>query len=307
MEVAQIARAIAKILRLNEDLTEAIALAHDIGHTPFGHSGEKKLNELMKDHGGFEHNKQSLRIVEELEEKYPDFPGLNLTYEVREGLDKHKTDYDSTGNPKFGPGCPTLEAQIVNISDEIAYSSHDLDDGLTSKILKENDLKELSILKGLFKENEKLTENRKKYQIIRNLINIFITDLVSNTKLELEKNDIKTIEQIRERTKPLVSFSKAVQEQKNELNGFLYKNFYRHYKVIRMEVKHQRILEELFTTYIKNFGLSSKTESILPEEIRKKADKNNSKERVVCDYIAGMTDRYAVMEYKKLFDPLERV
>jgi dGTPase len=300
IEVTQIARTIARTLRLNEDLVEAIALAHDLGHTPFGHSGEEKLNELMKKYGGFEHNRQSLRIVDELEERYPEFNGLNLTYEVREGLAKHKTDYDNSTSKEFNTSNPSLEAQVVNLADEIAYNSHDLDDGIKSALLKIEDVDKLEICKEFSQKISNLSFEKRRYLLVRGIINSLSTDLINETLKNLEIYKIKSVDNIRNVNKPIASFSIEMSKKKEELRKFLFKNLYKHYKVIRMEVKAHKILEDLFNTYLKNF------DKILPSDLLEKT-KKYSKEQIVCDYIAGMTDRYALEEHKKLFDPFERV
>jgi len=308
MEVSQIARSLARNLMLNEDLTEAIALAHDLGHTPFGHSGEEKLNELMKAHGGFEHNKQSLRIVTKLEERYPGFPGLNLTYEVLEGIDKHRTDYDNSGSKLFKSRFPTLEAQLVNLADEIAYNTHDLDDGIKSDLLKIEQLKGLSICSSIYKDYENEKPEIRRYQIVRELVNKFSTDLITQTTKNIEELKLKSVDNARKAKIAAVSFSKKLTEQKNELKHFLYENLYKHYRVVRMETKHQRLLEDLFKVYMERFEHNPAKDkySILPREIWEKA-KTESKEQVVCDHIASMTDRYAIGEHKKLFEASERV
>jgi dGTPase len=300
MEGAQIARGIARALRLNEDLSEAIILAHDLGHTPFGHSGEVVLNRLMKEHGGYEHNRQSLRIVTVLEDRYPDFPGLNLTYEVREGLAKHQSAYDKP-NPQATfkkKGNPTLEAQIVNIADEIAYSNHDLDDGLRSGLIS---LKQLSEI-VLWEEHFKKTKGEEKIRIrqtVRGIINDFVTDLVTRIEENLEKNSIKNLADVRAAKSKLVDTHPEFDKKNRELKGFLREKMYKHYRVERMADKAERILESLFGTYIKN-------PKILPPEVSEKIKKGGL-ERTVCDYIAGMTDRFALEECKKLFDPHEKV
>lgn len=310
MEVAQIARTLARNLKLNEDLVEAVALAHDLGHTPFGHSGEEKLNKLMEKYGGFEHNKQSLRVVEKLEERYPDFPGLNLTSEVLEGIDKHQTDFDKPGKTRDAK-LPTLEAQIVNLSDEIAYNTHDLDDGIKSGLLKLENLEKLEICRDFLKKSKNLKQEIKRYQLVRYLINILSTDLVNQTIQNLKDKKIKSVDDVRNTNIRLVGFSRNITSRKNELRDFLFKNLYKHPRVVRMEVKHQKILADLFNTYLKNFdeNIRNKKFSILPVEMRKKVENNTKKAKaqVVCDYIAGMTDRYALEEHKKLFDPFERV
>lgn len=314
-EVAQIARTIAKTLRLNEELTESIALAHDIGHTPFGHSGETVLNRLMKEDGGFEHNRQSLRVLNELEQKYPDFDGVNLTWETKEGIIKHSTDYDNAACKEYDPNLsPTMEAQIVNLADEIAYNSHDLDDGITSGILSVEMLKETVIWGKIQKTLDKtkfdsLPLDMKKYNICRALINLQITNLVETTINNIKKNDIDSVEKVRKYKKSLVEFDDDMQKTHKDLKSFLYKNFYKHYKVIRMEYKAEKIIEELFKIYDKRGSVVDKRgveSSILPPEALKRMGKDSIK-RIICDYIAGMTDRFILEEYKKLFDPDEKV
>lgn len=308
MEVAQIARSLARTLKLNEDLTEAIALAHDLGHTPFGHSGEEVLDRLMKKHGGkFEHNEQSLRIVKKLEKRYPKFDGLNLTYEVMEGLDKHKTAYDKTGSKgSFG----TLEAQVVNLSDEIAYHTHDLDDGIKSNLLKLDELNDIHICQDLL---EKMDRNEhpdvKRYQMVKFLINGFCKDLIKQSLSNIEKHGLKSVDDVRKASSEIVSFSAKMEEKKEELRKFLYEKLYKHYRVVRMEVKYQNILEKLFDTYTRYFEHKpeNKIYSMLPQNIRTKVDKDNDMYRVICDHIASMTDSYALEEYKKLFDANEKV
>lgn len=316
-EVVQISRTLAKTLRLNEELTEAIALAHDIGHTPFGHSGEEALNKLMKDEGGFEHNVQSLRVLEELEEKYTDFPGLNLSWEVREGIIKHKTDYDNPYIKEYEPRkSPTLEAQIVNVADEIAYNSHDIDDGITSDILTIESLKKTRIWQEISKyingkQFDKLPKDMQKYNITRGLINIQISDLIKGTVENLKRYKINSIDDIRNIKQPIVEFSSVMKEMHRDLKDFLYKNFYKHYKIIRMEYKAEKIIHDLFKIYLERGANKDKRKknlkiSILPPEVYRRIGKDSLK-RVICDYIASMTDRYILDEYKKLFDPYEKV
>ncbi len=309
MEVSQIARTLARNLRLNEDLTEAIALAHDLGHTPFGHSGEEKLDQLMKAHGqkGFEHNSQSLRIVTLLEERYPGFTGLNLTYEVREGIDKHRTDFDK---PASGNSQPTLEAQVVNLADEIAYNSHDLDDGIKANLVEVDKLKDLAICVEIYKKGSAMDKSSLRYHIVRNIIDVLSKDLIQQTETNIAEHKIKTVEDVRRLKTPAVAFSTETVKKKNELKAFLTQNLYKHYRVIRMEVKHQRILEELFNTYLGRFDENREKGiySILPPEVLEKHHKlNTTKEQAVCDYIASMTDNFALMEHKRLFDPMEKV
>jgi dGTPase len=304
IEVAQISRSLARALRLNEDLTEAIALAHDMGHTPFGHSGEETLNEIMRSYGGFEHNRQSLRVVDLLEERYPDFPGLNLTYEVREGIIKHETVYDkplpSEFNPKF---CPTLECQVVNLADEIAYTSHDIDDGLRSMVLSDEELNEVELwresIEEIGKKYKNLSPYQKHSQAVRMIINLEVTDAIRETNARLLKYQIKSVEEVRSLGENLLSFSSGLKKINSQLKMFLFNKLYRHYRMIRMADKAKRIITRLFEVYQDN-------PDQLPPHTQDKF-KEFDKMQVICDYIAGMTDRFALQEYKKLFDPFERV
>ena len=305
LEVAQIARTIAASLRLNVDLTEAISLAHDLGHTPFGHSGEEALNQLMVKFGGFNHNLQGLRVVDILEERYPDFPGLNLTWEVREGIVKHSSTFDKAVEIKeLAPGeLPTLETQIVDIADEIAYDNHDLDDGIASGLLKESDLEKLPIWNNICakisKKYVKMDEERRRYLIIRSLIDLQVTDLIQEADRNINKLKIKSCLDVKKLHKKIVSFSKEMLNLRKPLREFLMQKLYHHYRVIRMSDKAKRFIQELFSVYI------DKPEQ-LPTKIQKRIPIDGTR-RVVCDYIAGMTDRYALDEYKKLFDPYEKV
>jgi dGTPase len=305
IEVSQIARTIAAALRLNVDLTEAIALAHDLGHTPFGHSGEEILNELMKDCGGFNHNAHGLRVVDYLEERYPDFPGLNLSWEVREGIVKHSSPFDKAGKIKefAGKGMPLLETQVVDIADEIAYDNHDIDDGLTSGLISEDDLKKLGIWENINRQignkYDKIEIELHKYQIIRFLIDIQVTDLITETENNIKRLKLKSSLEAKKCPFKIVSFSKNMLDLRKPLRKFLMDNLYHHYRVVRMSNKAKRFIKELFEDYLE------KPEQ-LPTQIQKKIPKDGVK-RVVCDYIAGMTDRYALDEYKKLFYPYEKV
>ena len=306
LEVAQIAVSIARTLRLNEDLVETVALAHDLGHPPFGHAGEDALRVLMNDHGGFEHNLQGLRIVDLLEERYPEFPGLNLTWEVRESINKPRPPYDQPGVAvALDPATsPLLESQIADIADEIAYDNHDLDDGVTSGLIKEEELSGLA----LWEEARAAVEARaprmspeiRKYQIIRALINRQITDLVQTSAAQLVSRGIRSVEEVRACPEPLITFSQTMQELRKPLKAFLWMHLYHHYRVVRMADKAKRFITELFQLYV------SKPEQ-LPKTSRSRIERGEQKARVVCDYIAGMTDRYCLEEYKKLFDPFERV
>ena len=305
IEVAQIARTIASALRLNIDLTEAIALAHDLGHTAFGHSGEDALNELMAKEGGFNHNAHGLRVVDYLEERYPDFPGINLTWEVREGIAKHSTAFDNNISLKgLAPEeSPTLETQVVDIADEIAYDNHDLDDGLTSGLIKESDLEALSIWEGINKKiaqkYKNISDEKKKYLIIRSLIDLQVTDLIQEAEKNILKLKLKSYKDAKKIDKKVVTFSPDMLELRKPLRGFLMERLYNHYRVVRMSIKAKRFIQELFRVYVAY-------PKQLPERVQKRIA-HDGVARAVCDYIAGMTDRYALDEYKKLFDPYEKV
>ena len=305
IEVSQIARTIASTLGLNGDLTEAIALAHDLGHTPFGHSGEEALNELMSGLGGFNHNLQGLRVVDYLEDRYPDFPGLNLTWEVREGIAKHSSAFDIAVKIKeLAPReMPTLETQVVDIADEIAYDNHDIDDGLTCGLIKEGDLENLSIWNRINKsipgKYAQINPEKRKYLIIRSLIDMQVTDLIRETESNIRKLKLKSSLDVKKLDKKAVSFSRAMLSLRKPLRAFLRENLYAHYRVVRMSTKAKRFIQELFKVYIAN-------PRQLPLDTQKRIAKDGVR-RAVCDYIAGMTDRYALDEYKKLFNPYEKV
>lgn len=306
LEVAQIARGISRALNLNEDLVEALALAHDLGHTPFGHTGELVLNRLMSDYGGFEHNRQSLRIVETLEQRYPGFDGLNLSWETREGIIKHSTDYDKAGREAVGryepDSRPTLEAQIIDLADEIAYNNHDIDDGLKAGYIKLEDLKEIELWRETFcmvgEKYPGLDSKRHVLQTISHLIGRLIHDLVTETTKKIEQNRIQDIADVRSHPVNLVSLSPRMLELNRALKNFLYQRLYRHYKVELMRVKAERFLTRLFENYQKN-------PTLLPERQQQRYERFGV-ERVICDYIASMTDRYAQDEYKRLYEPFER-
>ncbi len=305
IEVAQISRTIARALGLNEDLSEAIALAHDLGHPPFGHTGENLLNKLMAKHGGFEHNRHSMKIVEELEQRYPEFPGLNLTYEVREGIAKHNTEHDKQDSDDNyeGTKASSLEAQIVDLADEIAYNNHDMDDGLSSKLINPEHLKDVGLWRESYDSAEKLypksDHKTLKYLAIRTIINRQVTDLVNTIKHRIKKEGLTTLRSIRESGKPTAGFSPEMEKMNIELKRFLRTNLYLHYKVLRMADKAERILTGLFEVY-------SNRPRLLPPHFFSELERVG-KERLVCNYIAGMTDRFAIDEYKKLFDPYEKV
>ncbi len=307
LEVATVSRTIAQSLYLNPDLAEAIALAHDLGHTPFGHTGEEVLNELTKDIGGFEHNRQSLRVVEYLERKYPDFPGLNLTYETREGIIKHSTRYDQPGEKSLftrDEMLPSLEAQIVNIADELAYTAHDIDDGLYSKVLVWEELEKgfplwREIAARMRREYPEADEEILRSLCVRELINTLVTDVLEESARRIESVNPKSVDDVRRAPYPLIGFSSAMEEQLQYAGKFLYENMYRHYKVLRMATKARIIIEALFEAYMKE-------PKQLPRTSRMRLE-TDSKEQVIADYIAGMTDRYAMQEYKKLYDPYEKL
>jgi dGTPase len=301
LEVAQIARSICKSMALNEDLAEAIALAHDLGHPPFGHTGQDILGALMKDFGGFEHNRQALRIVKFLEKKYPEFDGLNLTWELLEGISKHSRDEENPILQQENYHSPSLEMQVADFADGIAYNAHDLDDGITSSLLDLDQLREIE----LWRENEKwldekytnLTFTLKKYQIVRRIINDLISDFRETTQNNIDKSELKSVNEVRLCKKRMASFSSEMGEKNLQLKKFLHKNMYQHQRVRVMEFKADLFLNKLFQAYRDRKGL-------LPASVLESTN-NDSKERRICDYISGMTDRYAIGEYKKLFDPEE--
>jgi dGTPase len=302
IEVAQIVRSLARALGANEDLCEAICLAHDLGHPAFGHKGEATLNELMVDHGGFDHQRQTLRIVTALEERYPDFPGLNLTYEVREGLVKHDTDYDETDATGYEPELAgTLECQLANLADEIAYNAADLEDGLRSGLLDPLEVRDLAIwgtvMRSIGEKLECRLDDLLRSRVIRRLIGIEVTDAITNTAASLAELSARTPDDIRRVGANIAAFSPELAEMNLQLKAFLLQNFYRHPRLVRMSAKAHRLLSDLFLAYL-NEPLQ------LPHEIQARIRRGpDSVQRVVCDYIAGMTDRYAILEHKKLFDP----
>jgi dGTPase len=307
LEVAQIARGIARRLALNEDLVEALSLAHDLGHTPFGHTGERVLNRLMAEAGGFEHNRQSLRIVEILEERYPGFNGLNLCWETREGIMKHSGELPPDCDPEaaeYEPGRrPTLEAQIIDLADEIAYNNHDIDDGLKAGLITSDELSTLALWRDTFtlvgRKYPGIAPERRIHQTISHLIGLLIDDVVRTTTAGLSAAGVTTLDDVRVAPRRLVAYSDEIREKNSELKQFLYNQLYCHDKVERMRVKAERFLTLLFENYLEH-------PTLLPREYRDKYTVFG-KERVICDYVAGMTDRYALDEYKRLFDPYERV
>lgn len=305
LEVSQIARSIARVMTLNEDLVESIALSHDIGHPPFGHAGEETLGHLMKDRGGFDHNLQGLRVVDELEQRYAEFSGLNLTWEVREGINKHTTMFDKADRlvelePELSP---TLETQVVDAADEIAYDNHDIDDGLTSSLIDEKQMSMLELWRTAYLEVKKrslnLPDKIRRYQIIRSLIDQQIKDLLKASEKNIREKGIKKLSDVKKCPEKLISFSEDMKAKRSEFRAFLMKNLYNNFRVIRMSDKARRFITDLFNVYLE------KPEQLPPSDQGK--IKKYGIHRVVCDYIAGMTDRYALNEYKKLFDPYERV
>jgi dGTPase len=299
LEVAVLGRTLARTLRLNEDLVESIALAHDLGHSPFGHSGEQVLNDLMSEHGGFEHNRQSLRVVEVIEHRYPSFRGLNLSWETREGIAKHVTEYDAPTSSGYGPArFPSLEAQLVCLADEIAYTNHDLDDGLSSGLITLRTLKDVPLWEEHYLEAERLLAGKSFRLVcaatIRRLINLLIEDAARTTFGRIEEAGIASPDDAREAASLTVGLSEGVSRPFQELKDYLHENLYRHYKVRLMAVKAERILTELFALYVSD-------QSLLPSRLRVHLE-GDTPERLICDYLAGMTDRYAIREYRKMFD-----
>jgi dGTPase len=303
LEGAQIGRTVARALGLNEELTECLVLGHDLGHTPFGHSGERVMNELMRDHGGFEHNRQTLRILEVLERRYPEFPGLNLTWEVREGIIKHRPDSDATAPPDYAPGeAPTLEAQLVDHVDEIAYNNHDVDDGLSSGMFTVAEIREV----GLFREahddavGRGLDDDRTaRHHVVRWIIDRCVRDLTETSGAALEAAGVRSVADVRAAGHRLVAYSPEMAARVRELKDFLFRNMYRHHRVVRMGNKAGRLLRDLFKSYVAE-------PRQLPPHFQDQLERDGV-HRVVCDYIAGMTDRFAVDEHQKLFDPAVRV
>jgi dGTPase len=304
LEVAQIGRSFARALGANEDLVEAICLVHDIGHSPFGHSGEAILNKLMADHGGFDHNKQTLRIVTRLEARYPNWPGLNLTYELREGIVKHETQYDlsDASGEGFDPELrASLEAQIANVADELAYNAHDLDDGLRSGLLKSTQLDDLAIwqmLKDSIGWNGHDFNEQIRHRMIRRMLGLEINDVIEASGAELAKHNLPSSDALQRLDHNVMCHSERMSTMNHELKAFLYDSMYRHHRVVRMAVKAERIITEMFQTYIAE-------PDQLPPSVQCAADERGL-HRAVTDYIAGMTDRYALIEWQRLFEPFTR-
>jgi len=313
IEVAQIGRSIARTLRLNEDLTEAIALAHDLGHTPFGHAGQDALNGCMRDYGGFEHNLQSLRVVDELEERYAEFRGLNLTFEAREGILKHcapakAKELGELGQRFLNRQQPGLEAQLANVADEIAYNNHDVDDGLRAGLITIDQLRELQLFRDQYEavigRYPTLSGRRLIHEVVRRMINRQVMDLVEASRERLTAAAPADIAAVRAQAAPLVGFSEGMRELNLELKRFLRKQLYQHYKVRRMSAKAQRVIRTLFDVFTDDPAL-------LPPEFFQHARTLEEMQgaagraRAVSDYVAGMTDRYAIAEYERVYNPRE--
>ena len=311
LEVAQIARSIARELQLHEDLSEAIALAHDLGHTPFGHAGQTALNNCMKDFGGFEHNIQSLRVVDKLEQKYADFNGLNLTFETREGILKHcainnAKDLGDVGERFLEKTQPSLEAQLTDLSDETAYNNHDIDDGIRYGLISIDDLLNIELFRTQYdivnKHYPGLDDKKLIHEIIRRMINVMVVDLIDTSRQNIKSASLSTIEDVRKQGQKIMAFSKEMSEKKLELKQFLRKELYQHYRVHRMTKKAADVIEALFNAFMDDL-------KILPSEAlahchtlsEKHGDKGIA--RGISDYIAGMTDRYAIVEYERIFNP----
>jgi len=304
IEVSQVARTVARALRLNQDLVEALALSHDLGHTPFGHLGEDVLNALMRKHGGFNHNRQSLRIVEWLEDRYPEWPGLNLTYEVREGIAKHSGPIHVKLAPEFaeyGPEIsPPLEAQMLDLVDEIGYNHHDVDDGVRSGLLPPE---RLAFDVPLFgdpwrrarKEFPKASDRQILAVALTGMIDNLVTDLITTSRERILAAKVRTLDGVRAHRAWLIGLSEGAAARNAALKRYLHERLYRHHKIERMKDKSRRMLQALFERYLDNARL-------LPEPFQERIDRGG-RERVICDYIAGMTDRYALDEYRRLFDP----
>jgi len=306
IEVAQIARSICRAMRLHEDLAEGVALAHDLGHTPFGHSGQDALNAVMKPYGGFEHNRQSLRVIEKLERRYAEFPGLNLSFETREGIVKHTSPHDLPRNADLAEyhldEQATLEAQIGNLADEIAYNNHDVDDGFRAGILDIEGLCGIPLFymhyEKVMRDQTRIAERLAIHETIRRMINFLIMDVIEETTRHIEKLGIRSLDDIRSADKPLVGFSHEVRHMSAEMKRYLFKHMYHHYRVVRMAAKATRVIQALFSAYMEN-------PAMLPPGSMARLAGNDSEEqhaRTIADYIAGMTDRYALDEHSRLFD-----
>ena len=309
IEVAQIARTISRGLGLNEDLTEAIALAHDLGHTPFGHAGQDMLNQCLRHHGGFEHNLQSLRVVETLEERYPGFPGLNLTFETREGILKHcpsdkAKELGQLGERFLCGRQPSLEAQVANLADEIAYNNHDVDDGLRAGLLAVDSLAQVAIFHRCYEQTcrdwPRLGQRRLVHEVIRRMINLVVTDLIENSRHIIASYAPKNIEDVRCAPQQLIGFSAAMLTEHRELKRYLHQALYRHYLVCRMSRKAARTVRALFEAFFHDPQLLPPDTQVAAQQLER-SHGESGRARAVSDYIAGMTDRYAIAESERLF------
>ena len=305
METAQVTRTVARVLGLNVDLAETVALAHDLGHTPFGHAGEHVLADLMSAYGGFEHNGQSLRIVEVLERRYAEFPGLNLTYEVREGIVKHSGRFDRPRVSDFdADSAPPLEAQIVDVCDEIAYNSHDIDDGLQSGLLTLGDLEGISLWEDAFAEKTAAYPNADfsilRYQAVRGIIDFLVADLIRTVDEKVQELGIETLDDVRAVKPKIAEFSPEVDAAVRALKERLMERLYQHQRVRRMTAKAGRVMKGLFDAYMED-------PRQMPGHIVGREAEDTSMPRIIADYIAGMTDRFAFEEYAKLYDPFHKV
>ncbi|MES0874842.1 deoxyguanosinetriphosphate triphosphohydrolase [Sinimarinibacterium thermocellulolyticum] len=311
IEVAQIARTMARTLGLNEDLCEAVSLAHDLGHTPFGHAGQDALNACMKPYGGFEHNAQSLRVVDELEDKYAEFRGLNLMFDTREGILKHCSLararlLGDVGERFLNRTQPSLEAQLANRADEIAYNNHDIDDGLRARLLTIEQLREVPLFRRHHDEvlarYGTISAKQQRHETTRRIINTLVVDLTETSRRTLERAGVRSIEDVRAMHQPLIRFSEALEEENEALKRFLREHLYRHPQVHRIMVKAQRVVRELFAAFLADPRL-------MPPDFHESARRleavegESGRARAVADYIAGMTDRFALDEYERLFDP----
>jgi dGTPase len=306
IEAAQVTRTVAAALGLNRDLAEAVALAHDLGHTPFGHAGERVLNDLMAPYGGFDHNAQSLRTIDWIEVRYPNFRGLNLSFEVREGIIKHSHFQGRAAAQEFDQQqYPCLEAQIVDLADEIAYLAHDVDDGLKAQMLTPDELNDSQLYREAavvaLEASPDADDRVMRYQTVIRMIDVMATDLIANIDRELDHAGINSIDAVRGAGRAIASFSTGAAEQVNELKQIMRDRLYRHYRVSRMTEKAARVLARLFETYM------AEPRQIPAHVLSRVNDDGEPLARVVADYIAGMTDRFALDEYRKLFDPDERV
>ena len=310
IEVAQIGRTIARALNVNEDLTEAICLAHDLGHTPFGHAGQDALNNCMKNFGGFEHNLQSLRIVDVLEERYPNFPGLNLTYETREGILKHCSQKNALELGELGKrfiknNKPSLEAQIANIADEIAYNNHDIDDGLRANLLNINLLSKSVLfednLKEVVKKWKTLNERQIRHEVVRRMINYIVSDLIENSRRLIQSYQPGNVDAVRESRQSLIKMGEFIEKKHNDLKRILRKELYEHEQVKLMTEQAKKTIQYLFDAYMKNpILLTDELQERIKENMKSKNERK--KARMIADYIAGMTDRFALSEYKRISD-----